>query len=186
MRAVRLVIAVLIVSPILILAFTDSKFSRQPCAQVTAAPGPVTLTAPVAPGQPQAFSTIGALPSLAPAPGTVPLGVASAAATPRAFRCTCSTAGTWTEWAGVVSSSSYFLARQTAQSQCASYILNENPPSAYIPPESTNLNQQRPTIYNGEAFTQRAQVATSVGESFLEPRSKEAIQGTQCTQCACN
>ena len=65
MRAVRLVIAVLIVSPILILAFTDSKFARQPCAQVTAAPGPVTLTAPVAPGQPQAFSTIGALPALA-------------------------------------------------------------------------------------------------------------------------
>ena len=186
MRAVRLVIAVLIVCPILILAFTDSKFTRQPCAQVTAAPGPVTLTAPVAPGQPQAFSTIGALPALAPAPGTVPLGVASVASTPRAFRCTCSTAGTWTEWAGVVSSSSYFLARQTAQSQCASYILNENPPSAYIPPETTNLNQQRPTIYNGEAFTQRAQVATSVGESFLEPRSKEAIQSTQCTQCACN
>ena len=186
MRAVRLVIAVLIVSPILILAFTDSKFTRQPCAQVTAAPGPVTLTAPVAPGQPQAFSTIGALPALAPAPGTVPLGAASVAPTPRAFRCTCSTAGTWTEWAGVVSSSSYFLARQTAQSQCASYILNENPPSAYIPPETTNLNQQRPTIYNGEAFTQRAQVATSVGESFLEPRSKEAIQSTQCTQCACN
>ncbi len=186
MRALRLVIAVLIVSPILILAFTDSKFTSQPCAQVTAAPGPVTLTAPVAPGQPQAFSTIGALPALAPAPGTVPLGVASVASTPRAFRCTCSTAGTWTEWAGVVSSSSYFLARQTAQSQCASYILNENPPSAYIPPETTNLNQQRPTIYNGEAFTQRAQVASSVGDSFLEPRSKEAIQMTQCKQCACN
>ena len=186
MRAVRLVIAVLIASPILILAFTDSKFAGQPCAQVTAAPGPVTLTAPVAPGQPQAFSTIGALPALAPAPGTVPLGAASVSPTPRAFRCTCSTAGTWTEWAGVVSSSSYFLARQTAKSQCASYILNENPPSAYIPPETTNLNQQRPTIYNGEAFTQRAQVATSVGESFLEPRSKEAIQSTQCTQCACN
>ena len=186
MRALRLVIAVLIVSPILILAFTDSKFTSQPCAQVTAAPGPVTLTAPVAPGQPQPFSTIGALPALAAAPGTTPAAVASAAATSRAFRCTCSAPGVWTEWAGVVSSSSYFLARQTAQSQCASYILNENPPSAYIPPETTNLNQQRPTIYNGEAFTQRAQVATSVGESFLEPRSKEAIQSTQCTQCACN
>jgi hypothetical protein len=186
MRALRLVIAVLVVSPILILAFTDSKFARQPCAQVTAAPGPVTLTAPVAPGQPQAFSTIGALPSLAPAPGTVPLGVASVAPTPRAFRCTCSTPGTWTEWAGVVSSSSYFLASQSAKSQCANYILNENPPSAYIPPESTTQNQQRPTIYNGEAFTQRAQVATSVGQSFLEPRSQEAIQSTQCTQCACN
>src|SRR5271168_3557835 len=104
MRGFRLLITVLIISPILMLALSDSRLSRQPFAQVTAAPGPVPLTAPVAPGQPQAFSTIGALPSLAPAPGTVPLGVASAAATPRAFRCTCSTAGTWTEWAGVVSS----------------------------------------------------------------------------------
>ena len=55
------------------LALSESKLARQPFAQVTAAPGPVTLTAPVAPGQPQAFSTIGALPSLAAAPGTVPL-----------------------------------------------------------------------------------------------------------------
>ena len=77
MRAVRLVIAVLIVSPILMLALSESRFSRQPFAQVTAAPGPVPLTAPVAPGQPQAFSTIGALPALAPAPGTSPAAVAS-------------------------------------------------------------------------------------------------------------
>ena len=72
MRAVRLIFAVLIVSPILVLALSESRLSRQPFAQVTAAPGPVTLTAPVAPGQPQAFSTIGALPALAAAPGTVP------------------------------------------------------------------------------------------------------------------
>ena len=62
MRAVRLVIAVLIVSPIMMLALSDTRLSRQPFAQVTAAPGPAPLTAPVAPGQPQAFSTIGALP----------------------------------------------------------------------------------------------------------------------------
>ncbi len=186
MRSVRLVIAVLIVSPILILAFTDSKFARQPCAQVTAAPGPVTLTAPVAPGQPQAFSTIGALPSLAPAPGTIPLGVASAASTPRAFRCTCSAAGTWTEWAGVVSSSSYFLASQTAQVAVRQLHPEREPAVGVHSARGLDLNQQRPTIYNGEAFTQRAQVATSVGESFLEPRSQEAIQSTQCSQCACN
>jgi hypothetical protein len=186
MRAVRLVIAVLIVSPILMLALSESRLSRQPFAQVTAAPGPVTLTAPVAPGQPQAFSTIGALPALAPAPGTVPLGVASAAATPRAFRCTCSTPGTWTEWAGIVSSSSYFLASQAAKTQCADYIINANAPSPYIPPEGSTTSQQRPSIYNGEAFTQRAQVATSVGQAYLQQRSTEALEQTQCTQCACN
>ena len=135
MRAVRLVIAVLIVSPIIVLALSESRFSRQPFAQVTAAPGPVPLTAPAAPGQPQAFSTIGALPALAPAPGTHACSeFASAAPTPRAFRCTCSAPGTWTEWAGVVSSSSYVLASQSARGQCANYLLNANAPSPYIPP----------------------------------------------------
>jgi hypothetical protein len=51
----------------IMLALSESKLARQPFAQVTVAPGPVPLTAPVAPGQPQALSTIGALPALAPA-----------------------------------------------------------------------------------------------------------------------
>jgi len=185
MRAVRLVIAVLIVSPIIVLALGESRISRQPFAQV-AAPTPVPLTGPVAPGQPQAFATIGALPALAPAPGTVPVGVATAVPTPRAFRCTCSAPGVYTEWAGIVSSSSYVLASESARGQCASYLLNANAPSAYIPPEGSTLSQQRPTIYNGTAFTQRAQVATSVGQSFLLQRSQVALQTTQCTRCACN
>lgn len=186
MRAVRIVVAVLIVSPILVLVFGESRLSRQPFAQVTAAPGPAPLTAPVAPGQPQAFSTIGALPSLAAAPGTRPLAAASAAPTPRAFRCTCSAPGTWTEWAGIVSSSSYILARQSASGQCASYLLNSNAPSAYIPPEGSTFNQQRPTIYNGTAFTQRAQVSTAVGQSGILQRAQESHLSSQCSQCACN
>ncbi len=185
MRVIRLGILVLILSPMIMLALSESKLARQPFAQVTAAPGPVPLTAPVAPGQPQAFSTIGALPALAPAPGTSP-AVASIVATPRAFRCTCGAPGTWTEWAGLVSSSSYVLASQAARTQCASYLLNENAPSPYIVPEGSTVSQQRPTIYNGEAFTQRAQVATSVGQSFLEPRSTESQLTNQCTRCACN
>jgi len=187
MRAVRLVIAVLIVSPLLMLALTESKFSSQPFAQITAAPGPAPLTAPVAPGQPQAFSTIGALPALAPAPGTGRLAAASAASTPRAFRCTCNSPGTWTEWAGVVSSSSYVLASQAARAQCANFKFNANAQSPYINQESQNLNQQRPTIYNGTAFTQRSQVtAGGVGQNVLLPRSDVVPLSTQCTRCACN
>jgi len=186
MRAARLLFAVLIVSPILILALSESRLSRQPFAQVTAAPGPVPLTAPVAPGQPQSFSTIGALPPLTAAPGTVPLGVASAVPTPRAFRCTCSAPGNWVEWAGLVSSSSYVLASQSARGQCANYLLNANAPSAYLPQEGSTVNQQRPTIYNGTAFTQRAQVSTSVGQSGLLQRSQESPLTTQCSRCACN
>jgi hypothetical protein len=186
MRAVRLVIAVLIVSPILMLAFSESRLARQPFAQITAAPGPVPLTAPVAPGQPQPFSTIGVLPQLLPAPGTTPLAAASVAPTPRAFRCTCGAPGTWTEWAGIVSSSSYILASQSARGQCANYLLNANAPSPFIPQQGTTLNQQRPTIYNGTAFTQRAQVNTSVGQSFLQQRSQTVPLANECSRCACN
>jgi hypothetical protein len=186
MRAVRLVIAVLIVSPILVLVVGESRLSRQLFAQVTAAPGPAPLTAPVAPGQPQAFSTIGALPSLAPAPGTIPRIAASAVPTPRAFRCTCSGPGTWTEWAGIVSSSSYILASQSARGQCANYLLNANAAAPYIAPEGSTASQQRPTLYNGEAFTQRAQVSTGVGQTLLTQRGRVGQLVGQCSQCACN
>ncbi|MGA7872878.1 MAG: hypothetical protein WCA22_18465, partial [Candidatus Binatus sp.] len=101
-------------------------------------------------------------------------------------RCTCSAPGTWTEWAGIVSSSSYVLASQAARGQCANYLLNANAPSPYIPPEGSTLNQQRPTIYNGTAFTQRAQVGTSVGQNVLLPRSDVVPLTTECTRCACN
>lgn len=187
MRVVRLIVVVLIVSPFLMLALTDSKFCGQPFAQITAAPGPAPLTAPAAPGQPQAFSTIGALPALAPAPGTSPLAAASAAATPRAFRCTCNSPGTWTEWAGVVSSSSYVLASQAARAQCANHLFNANAQSPYITPESQGLSLQRPTIYNGTAFTQRSQVSVGgVGQNILLPRSDVIPLSTECTSCACN
>ena len=187
MRAVRLrlLITILIVSPFLILALSDSKLARQPFAQVTAAPGPVVVPAPFAPGAPQAFSTIGALPSLAAAPGFTP-AAASAVPTPRVFRCTCGAPGTWTEWAGVVSSSSFVLASQSARGQCANYLLNANAPSAFIPQTGSTLNQQRPTIYNGTAFTQRSQVTTSVGQSGLLQRSSESDLVNQCSRCACN
>ena len=126
------------------------------------------------------------LPGLAPAPGTTLAAAPTALPTPRVFRCTCSSPGTWTEWAGNVSSSNYLLARQSARGQCANFLLNENAPSAFIPMQGTTINQQRPTIFNGTAFTQRAQVATSVGQSGLRQRSSVTPLTTECSQCACN
>ena len=159
MRAVRLVIAVLIVSPILMLAFSESRFSRQPFAQVTAAPGPVPLTAPVAPGQPQAFSTIGALPALAPAPGTS----RSERRAPRRRRAHFDAPVRRREPgpSGPASSRrpAIFLRGQSASGQCASYLLNANAPSAYIAPEGSTAEPATADDLQWQAFTQRAQVA---------------------------
>jgi hypothetical protein len=182
-----LAITVLIVSPFLILALSDSKLARQPFAQVTAAPGPVVVPAPFAPGAPQAFSTIGALPSLAAAPGFTPFAAAaSVAPTPRVFRCTCGAPGTWTEWAGVVSSSNFLLASQAARSVCATFLLNQNAQSPDLVPEGTTPTNQHFQIYNGTAFTQRAQVSTSVGQNVILPRSSVTQLTTECSRCACN
>ena len=186
MRSVRLAIAVLIVSPILMLALSESRLSRQPFAQVTAAPGPVPLTPPSAPGQPASFATIGALPSLAPAPGTVPLEVRPWCRRRAHFDAPARRRETGRNGRASSSSSSYVLASQSARGQCASYILNANAPSAYIAQEGSTAGQQRPTIYNGTAFTQRAQVSTSVGQSFLQQRSSESDLTNSCTRCACN
>jgi hypothetical protein len=185
MRGFRLLLVVLILSPIIVLALSESKLTRQPFAQVTAAPGPVVVPAPFAPGAPQAFSTIGALPSLAAAPGFTPRLAASVAPTPRVFRCTCGAPGTWTEWAGLVASSNFLLASQAARGQCAT-LLNQNAPSPYIVPEGTTASSAHQQIYNGTAFTQRAQVSTSVGQNVVLPRSSVTQLTTECSRCACN
>jgi hypothetical protein len=85
-----------------------------------------------------------------------------------------------------VPSSSYILARQAARGQCANHLLNANAPSAYIPQTTGGFGAQRPTIYNGTAFTQHAQVQTSVGETVLQQRSVESQLTGQFSQCACN
>ena len=183
MRALRLASALLILSAIMVLAFGEADQNSQPMAQVTAAPGPAPLTPPAAPGQPASFATIGALPALAPAPGTFRAALATPQPTPRVFRCTCSAPGDWTQWAGSVTAPSYVLARQSASGQCANFKINENAPSPYIPQVAGPLTQ-RPTLYNGTAFTARSQIATTVGGS---PVTAERGQvAASCSRCACN
>ena len=188
MRVVRFAIVILILPAIFVLAIGESRLARQPFAQITAAPGPAPLTAPVAPGQPQSFSTIGALPALAPAPGTQLVGVPTTQATPRAFRCTCSGPGAWTQWAGVVASSNYILARQAARGQCTIYQVNQGAKSPYLTPESGGIGTLRPSLQNGSAFTSRAQQATSltqITQGQLNQTLLEQSHG-ECSNCACN
>ena len=183
MRAIRLASALVILSAIVVLALGEFRAGSRLMAQVSAQPGPAPLTPPAAPGQPASFATIGALPALAPAPGTFRAALATPQVTPRVFRCTCSAPGTWTKWAGSVTAPSYILARESASGQCANYNINSNAPSPYIP-QAANPLSQRPTLYNGTAFTSRSQIATSVGGSPVSA-SRSQIAG-QCSRCACN
>jgi hypothetical protein len=185
MRAIRIAIVLLILSPIFLLAISESRLGVRLQAQVTGAPGPAPLTPPAAPGQPNSFATIGALPPLAPAPGTFARAAAAAAIqpTPRAFRCTCSAPGYFTQWAGEVVAPSYILAKQAASGQCVNFNVNSGAPSPYIPPPTQFA---RPGLQNGTAFN-NSHAAINSNVALNQPVA--AYQGQiagECTQCACN
>jgi hypothetical protein len=185
MRTAGLAIESLLLLAISLLAL-GAAFSPRLDAQV-AAPGPAPLTAPAAPGQPQPFATIGALPALVPAPGSQVAGVPSALATPRVFKCSCSGPGFPTSWVGNVPASSYFSARQAATGQCVNYKVNANAPSPYIRPSQGQGEAiaQGPTIYNGTAFNSHEQAASSAIVTAPVAMAKGQVTA-QCSQCACN
>ncbi|HVA77176.1 MAG TPA: hypothetical protein VNF27_04740 [Candidatus Binataceae bacterium] len=150
---------------------------------------PVPLTPPPRPGQPQALSTIGAIPQLAPAPGSTNVLAASAAATPRQFECTCAGPGYPTEWAGRVAASSYILARRTATGQCVSYKLNGHALSPYISPPNPNPFQAPLAQPPGGLYSfPPGQVTTPLTVFPNQPLANNARMqvSAQCQNCACN
>jgi len=185
--------AALMLSPIFVLAIGESRYGSVAFGQIggpNAAPGAPLAAPPPPPGQPQALSTVGALPRLNPAPGTQFLASPSAQATPQVFRCTCNGPGYPTAWMGEVSSTSYVLAQQSASSACTSYNLNANAQSPYIPPRPFGFTQAAPQPPGGLYSSPPGQVAGSVGPTALRNSSLGAIQQAQviqqCQRCACN
>jgi hypothetical protein len=194
MRIIRLTIAVMIFSPIFVIAFGESSLGPRLLAQATPQPGPAPLTAPAAPGQPNSFATIGALPALAPAPGTTNAAFATATPTPRVFRCTCSGPGHWTQWTGSIASSSYFLANQSAVGQCVAFLFNENAPSPFIASGSNTSStvssaaSSRAFLSNGSVFNSSGTTGITngaVGQNQTVNLARARLAGN-CTQCACN
>lgn len=192
MRRVRqLTAALIILFPILILLMAESRYAQDAFGQVSPAPAP--LGAPAAPGQPSAFATIGALPPLAPAPGT--RLTPTPQATPRMFVCSCAGPGFPAKWVGKVPAPSYILARQQATRACESYLLNSHTNSPYITPPAAGFasaplphpgafNSVPPgqvTLPGGFVILNRPlQSGTATGANV------EALIPQQCTECACN
>jgi hypothetical protein len=191
MRVFRFSIAVLMVTEILVLAMPESRYSGPAFGQVViGGPAtPVPLFPPPPPGQPQALSTIGAIPQLAPAPGSTNVIAASALPTPREFRCTCTGPGFPTAWAGRIAASSYILARKTASGQCASFKLNGNALSPFIPPANTNPFQPAQAAPVGSLYAfPPGQVTAPLVQFPNQPlANNQRMQiSAQCQNCACN
>jgi hypothetical protein len=196
MRVARLLFAIFMFTPILVLAMAESRYAPVAFGQIGGpAPAPgAPIAPPPAPGQPMALPSVGALPQLAPAPGTRQ-AAATPLATPRVFQCSCAGPGFPVEWVGRVPAASYILARQQATRACVSYNLNANANSPYIPPPSFGFQQQpppRPGTFNsippGQVIlpggfliqNQPLQSGTSTGANVA------ALLPQQCRNCACN
>ncbi len=157
-----------------------------PGAQPQAAPAGA---APAAPGAPAAVSTTGTTLQLAPAPAVV--ATPQAATSAQIFRCSCFGNGLGTQWVGTVQSTSFVLAGQSAQRQCMSYNLNANPPTSYMPPQSSTLasNNPYPVVSPyaapGNVLNPYRGITPQPGGASNATLQQLAIAGL-CSRCACN
>jgi hypothetical protein len=187
MRALRLAVLMLISVSFFLLVIGESRDSERALAQTAATP--VTIVPPAAPGQPAAFPTIGALPSLLPGPGTLSNILATPLPTPRVFRCTCNGPGYPTEWAGQVSAANYLLADNSASAACTNYKFNANAPSPYIAQRANSFLPTEPSLSTGSALNSSAVVGNSTLNSAIttNPLGFARYQiAIECSRCACN
>jgi len=187
MRALRLAVLLLISVSFFLLVLGESRDSERALAQIAVTP--VTIVPPAAPGQPAAFPTIGALPSLLPGPGALSSIVATPLPTPRVFRCTCSGPGAPTEWAGQVSAANYLLADNSASAACTNYKFNANAPSPFIAQRASAFAPTSQSLSNGSALNSSAFIGNSTLNSAIttNPLGVTRFQiAIECSRCACN
>jgi hypothetical protein len=187
MRALRLAVLLLISVSFFLLVLGESRDSERALAQVAVTP--VTILPPAAPGQPAAFPTIGALPSLLPGPGTLSSVAATPLPTPRVFRCTCNGPGFPTEWAGPISAANYLLADQSASVACTSYKFNANAPSPYIAQHANAFVPTEPALSTGSALNSSALIGNAKLGSAITTNPLGIAQyqiSIECSRCACN
>jgi hypothetical protein len=192
MRVAR-VSAVIILTSFFLLALKESRYAGPAFGQTAPAAGPSvpSITLPAAPGQPQSFATIGALPQLLAAPGPA---LASATATPaqQSFRCACNGLGTATSWIGRVPAVNLLSAEESAPASCTAYLVAANAESAAIIPPSATFNPgtQATTKIPGTLLSappgsltpyQSPQVVTHPALGLI----RKVIISSECQRCSC-
>jgi hypothetical protein len=194
MRANRISVAAIIVTSFFLLALRESRYAAPAFGQAlspAAGPAVPSVNLPAAPGQPQAFATIGALPALLPAPG--PHAFATATPASQAFRCACNGPGFPTSWMGPVSASNLLIAQQNAPGTCSAYLIGANAASPAIPPPSALFNPgtQAVTRVPGTLLSappgsilpyQPPQVVNHPPLSTI----RQSIIISQCQRCSCS
>jgi hypothetical protein len=198
MRAAKVSVIGIILTSFFLLAVTESRYATPAFGQA-AAPGAPSIAAalilPPAPGQPQPFATIGALPRLAPAPG--PKLSPGAAPTPGGltFRCSCNGPGFATSWIGQVAGTNLLNAQQIAPTTCTTYLVGANAQSPQIAPPGSILSgivspvaAAPGTLYSAPpgALPQTVLVPPFVINHPPRSAIRDQIIALQCQRCACN
>ena len=193
MRVARVSVAAVMLT-FFMLAVKESRYATPAFGQAAIAPAAVpSVSLPAAPGQPQPFATIGALPQLLPAPG--PVTFASPAPSPAAqvFRCACDGPGFPTSWIGQVQAANLLVAQQSAPTSCTAYLITANaespamtPPSATFNPGTQATNKVPGTLISAPPGSlipyQSPQVVTHPPISAI----RKVVIAQQCSRCSCN
>ena len=194
MRVARVSFAAVMLTTFFMLAVKESRYATSAFGQTAIAPAAVpSVSLPAAPGQPQPFATIGALPQLLPAPG--PMRFASPAPSPAAqvFRCACNGPGFPTSWIGQVQAANLLVAQQNAPTSCTAYLITANAESPAIAPPSAVFNPgtQATTRFPGTLYSappgsllpyQSPQVVNHPPLSAI----RKLLIAEQCSRCSCN
>ncbi len=189
MRSLRFIPALAVAVAAVILTLAPGPRRANVWAQLGAPPAPL----PAPPQPPGVAPTAGALAPpaaarLAPAPGaSAGVLVATAAATPRVFYCSCFGAASPTRWMGEVQAPTYFAARQSAVNSCLAYNFNRRPSSAFVPPTQFHFfPTPAPPSTGGQAQPGLPNLQAPGVSGFALLSSPRAAVLRLCSQCTCN
>ncbi|SRR5579885_38828 len=197
MRAARISAVWILLASFFLLALKESRYATPAFGQAAApAAGPSVpvITLPAAPGQPQPFATIGALPQLLAAPHPVLSPTPTPSAT-QVFRCACNGPGFATSWIGQVQAASLLIAQQQAPTSCTRYLIAANAESPSIAPPGSLISQiTQPvsrvpgTLYSAPpgSLPVTIQVPPPVINHPPASAIRQQVIASECSRCSCD
>jgi hypothetical protein len=194
MGVARVSVAAIMLTSFFLLVVKESRYATPAFGQTAIAPAAVpSVSLPAAPGQPQPFATIGALPQLLPAPGPVTFASPTPSPAAQVFRCACNGPGFPTSWVGQVQAANLLVAQQIAPTSCTNYLVISNAESPAIAPPSGLFNPgtQASTKVPGTLISAPpgSLVPYQSPQVFNHPpisTIRKIVIADQCTRCGCN
>ena len=194
MRVARVSVAAIMLTSFFLLAVKESRYAAPAFGQTAIAPAAVpSITLPAAPGQPQPFATIGALPQLLAAPGPVTFASPAPSPATQVFRCACNGPGFPTAWVGLVSAANLLVAQQTAPSSCTAYLITANaespaivPPSSAISPVTQPISKFPGTLVSAPPGSLVPYQSPQVFNHPPTSSIRKLVIAEQCARCGCN